>query len=259
MNAIMDYSHYNKEMRKGLEDKLFFMDKIKFDNLLDYGCADGALIKEMNEYYPDKKYIGYDFDPKMIKLSQSKNISGAKFFDDLESANNELVAGDTKSIVLCSSLIHEVYSYGNIEQINAFWHNIYHSGNYDYVVIRDMAFDKAFVSKEELSSIDDLNSVHEHGDPNQIKEFEHIWGSLSVKSNLIHFLMKYRYTVNWDREVRENYFPITIDDHFLMIPDNAEIVYFEHYLLPFLKETVSNDFGITLTEKTHVKIIVKLK
>ena len=48
--------------------------------------------------------------------------------------------------------------------------------------------------------------------------FEDVWGpicdvekkSINVK-NLIHFLIKYRYQENWEREVRENYLPVTQD------------------------------------------------
>ncbi|MGA1049083.1 MAG: hypothetical protein ACO3UU_13830, partial [Minisyncoccia bacterium] len=38
--------------------------------------------------------------------------------------------------------------------------------------------------------------------------FEKVWGSIFKDyRNFIHFLLKYRYTDNWEREVNENYLP----------------------------------------------------
>lgn len=51
-----------------------------------------------------------------------------------------------------------------------------------------------------------------------LRSFEDVWGDVcdvrarkvNVK-NLIHFLVKYRYVENWEREVQENYFPVSQD------------------------------------------------
>ena len=42
------------------------------------------------------------------------------------------------------------------------------------------------------------------------------------------------------------------------IPVHYEVVYFEHYTLPFLREQVWKDFGFTLSDPTHAKILLKL-
>ena len=45
-----DLAVYNSRMRKSLLDKIFFMDKIDgCDRFLDYGCADGSMIKFLAE------------------------------------------------------------------------------------------------------------------------------------------------------------------------------------------------------------------
>lgn len=46
MNQISDINIYTSRMEKSCEDKLFFMNKIsKVKNIVDFGCADGALIR----------------------------------------------------------------------------------------------------------------------------------------------------------------------------------------------------------------------
>lgn len=70
--------------------------------------------------------------------------------------------------------------------------------------------------------------------------------------------MKYRYTENWIREVKENYFPICTEDLLKMIPtDKYEVVYFSHYVLPFTYQRVKNDFGIKIKDNTHLQLLLK--
>ena len=54
MPDITDLTAYNLSMKKSLIDKMFFMDKID-DNIkvvMDYGCADGALIRFLAPLFP---------------------------------------------------------------------------------------------------------------------------------------------------------------------------------------------------------------
>lgn len=256
MNAISNYEVYNKEMSKGLEDKLFFMKKVAFTHLLDYGCANGMLIETMSEYFPNKNYVGYDFDERMIEFAKNKKIVNSEFFSDLSKANESLNNDKTMNAVLCSSLIHEVYSYGTDESIKDFWNNLY-SGEYQHIIIRDMALCNEELDNTKKTDKKDLKKVYSKGNFQQIEEFESIWGSLSIKKNFVHFLMKYRYIENWSREVTENYFPISIEEHINKIPSNYEVIHFEHFLLPFQREIVKKDFDIDLNTNTHIKIITK--
>lgn len=256
MNAISYYEHYNNEMSKGLEDKLFFMNKINVRNILDYGCADGSLIYEMRKYFPEKHYVGYDLDHLMIDIANHHLQKNCHFYDNLSRANMKLRSHQGNNMVLCSSLIHEVYSYGNTASINSFWDNLY-CGNYDYVVIRDMALSENEVSDTTLSDINDVRAVYELANPVHLNDFINIWGDIHLQKNLLHFLFKYRYTQNWKREVEENYFPVSIQEHLSKITDKYEMIHFEHYLLPFQKDIIKSDFGIDVNNRTHLKMILK--
>lgn len=92
-----------------------------------------------------------------------------------------------------------------------------------------------------------------------MEDFTNIWGPISSQKKLIHFLMKYRYVSNWEREVSENYLPLNIEDLIAKVSEKYRAVYQKHYVLPFLQEQVEKDFGIVLEDPTHVQLILKLR
>ena len=50
VNAIADLNKYNTDMEKSMKDKIFFLDHIKvadIDAIVDFGCANGALLDVM--------------------------------------------------------------------------------------------------------------------------------------------------------------------------------------------------------------------
>ena len=262
MNAILNYDFYNNEMKKGLEDKLFFMsNKEIYENLtsiMDYGCADGALIQEMSEIYPWVKFTGFDLDQEMINLANSKNIKNASFFNKFKNAERNNKENGNNSAILCSSLIHEVYSYGTKESIDEFWFNL-NNGTHEYIIIRDMCMSKNDAAYNTMN-IEMLNKILKYGDKRQVSDLQKVWGEFKTTADVIHFLYKYRYRDNWKRAVEENYFPIFLEDYKNLVDLNKfEIVHFEHYLLPYQKEVVKKDFKINLESSTHVKWIFKRK
>ena len=93
----------------------------------------------------------------------------------------------------------------------------------------------------------------------KLKDYETVWGKISTQHDLVHYLLKYRYTENWEREVRENYVPITLEQLLDIIPDSYEIAYCNHYTLPYTAWQIKNDFGIELTTPTHIKLILRRK
>jgi hypothetical protein len=57
---IDDVKTYNHRMEKSLIDKIFWVDKVDSSIIVDYGCADGVLLKALQKLFPDYTYIGYD-------------------------------------------------------------------------------------------------------------------------------------------------------------------------------------------------------
>lgn len=256
MQKINNLDVYTTGMQKSLNDKLFFMDKVNnIDKVIDFGCADGALIREMYKVNQNIKYLGYDNSLNMIYKARL-NTDYEKF-KNVMFVDNPSFSDSENALLNLSSVIHEVYSYSKPEEINTFWNQVFYSNNFKYIAIRDFCISKS-ISRQ--SDINDYTKVIQSADKEQIDEYESIWGSLRENRNLVHYLMKYRYTENWNREVRENYFPITLETLLSMIPTyKYEIIYFEDYILPFTKNKVKEDFDVNLHDNTHVKILLKRK
>lgn len=251
MNQISDINIYTSRMVKSCEDKLFFIDKIsKVKNIVDFGCADGSVIREMNKVLPGINYIGYDNNSDMIKIARNKSV-------DISNINYTNIFPkdicNKNSLLNLSSVIHEIYSYCSTDEVKKFWDNVFLSG-FDYVSIRDMCISE---NVYRLTNRTDYWKLINTADKNQIRDFEHNWGSLMRNNNFLHFLMKYKYVENWDREVKENYFPITLEELISKIPSDYEIAYIETYCLPYLKSIVEKDFGININDNTHVKLLLR--
>ena len=83
---------------------------------------------------------------------------------------------------------------------------------------------------------------------------------ITTSYHLYHFLLKYRYVENWDRELHENYLPLTLDGLMDIISNgNYEIVFKNLYTNQFISNQVENDFGIQMQNPTHVQLILKRK
>lgn len=252
---INNYDVYNKRMDKSFQDKLFFLDKIK-DNveaIVDFGCADGALIRHLSEL-TNTKLVGYDSDYNMIDIAKSKtNKDNCLFKEDFgEIIEEEIIPQE--SLLNISSVIHEVYSYLDSKDIEIFWNMVLDS-NFKYISIRDLC---ASESINRPSNINDYTKLIQKAKPRFLSDFESVWGSVRENRNLVHYLLKYRFLENWDREVRENYFGLSLERLLSKISmDKYEIVYFENYILPYTANKIKEDFDIELHDNTHVKLLLK--
>lgn len=256
-HKITNYAVYTEGMRKSLLDKAFFMDKVNARIIIDYGCADGTLINFLSALFPEIRYIGYDIDEEMITQARATCTNDNALFtsDWAEVMANSLPEGVEREpvAIVLSSVIHEVYAYGTRKEVDEMWNRVFHSG-FDHIVIRDMV---PSISMDTRSDINDVKHLMRKSDPGHLREFEQVWGSIEQNKNLVHFLLKYRYVDNWDREVRENYFPLTREELISSIPDEYEIDFHEHFRVPFTVRTIKQDFGITLRDNTHLKLILE--
>lgn len=247
-NKIVNIKNYNDAMKKSLKEKTFFLEKIKGTSFIDYGCADGTLLKYIQSIknLPSNRFMGYDICPEMLKIAK-KNNKDILFTDNLDLVDT---IKTKNSVLILSSIIHEIYSYANPKE---FWQEVFNKIGTKYIVIRDMMVDN---SQKKLADMQDVEKIRMSNTQN-LEEFENYWGPIDLNKTFIHYLLKYRYIENWSRELQENYLPITIEQLISKIPENYKIIYRNHYTPEYLKKSVKKDFGIILKEFTHLQIIIE--
>lgn len=253
---ISDIDSYINSMNKSIKDKLFFSDIINYDIIVDFGCGDGTFLKNISDINSNIKLIGYDLDENMLAKAKSK-LKKSVFTDDWYEVLNNIQLFKSPLLNL-SSVIHEVYSYSHGSIVKKFWEEQVFGGDFKYITIRDM-IPSTSIDKNEISQFkDDAKKIRIKSDKKYLNSFENKWGSINTNyRTLTHWLLKYRYTDNWEREVNENYLPITLETLKTKIPKNYKIIYEDNFVEPFLKQKVKNDFGIILTHPTHTKMIIK--
>jgi SAM-dependent methyltransferase len=265
-------------MTGSMGDKLFFINKLSpLENYIfvDFGCADGTLIKTLYGIYGDScRYIGYDKSEEMISFAKKNfeeviNHNEVKFtsewIDVIAAIRGEKSVWGRKPVLILSSVLHEVYSYGTEDDIRVFWNRVlYHDlpstfndDYFDYVIIRDMMMSEDMIRPSDSNFVEKIRG--NKSTSALLSRFESKWGSIDYNNQMIHFLLKYRYTINYDREVNENYFPLTIEEFMKKFESGWRIDYLERFRILFLEKQILKDFGIVLEDPTHIKAIFRRK
>lgn len=262
---INNITAYNESMMKSMEDKLWFVKHLDSESeytFVDFGCADGTLINILSQMFPKCTYIGYDVSEQMIDLAKTKfnwNPSlNIQFFTNWNNVEESLKRSCGASVLILSSVIHEIFSYGTDESINEFF-RILSNIKFRYVFIRDMMASRDMIRDSELANHVRSICYADRTLSRQLSQFEKEFSTIDNNLYLVHFLLKYRWTINWNREVKENYFPIYIEDFLNKIKDKYNINYLERFRVPFLDKCIWETFGITLTDNTHIKLFLKRK
>ena len=256
MANIQDYDIYTARMQKSVYDKMFFVDKIfddSIDTVIDFGCADGELILHLHTFMPDVRFIGYDIDETMLERARER-VPFAEFYSNW----NDINVDPDRTIVNLSSVIHEIYHYANDGDIAVFWQRILAPG-FAYITIRDM-----FKNDIDLPAGDRWRqNVIDAGYGKQLDDFEKCWGKIKTTNQKNHFLLKYKYKENWDREVSENYMPITVGElkhtvtHYM--PYGVYEIDYENFSpLPFIVNQIGKDLNLNMESfPTHLRIIFR--
>ena len=253
---ISSIDNYISGLSKSKNDKLFFLDKVKTDLIVDFGCADGSIISEIKQKNPEIKVIGYDIDETMLFLARSKNKK-ILFTDSWELVMSEVRKSKSPCLNL-SSVIHEVYSYSTSKIIKEFWEDKVFGSGFKWITIRDMIPSTKMSYKNIEEFEEDIKKVKEKSSSKYLKSFEDKWGIIDDNyRTFVHFLLKYKYEDNWGREVLENYLPLGLETLKKKIPPNYKIFYENSFILPYLSKSVKADFGIDLSHSTHTKMIIK--
>ena len=254
---ISNVDNYVEGMQKSLEDKLFFVDKLDFDVIVNFGCANGAFLSKVKKMKPNVKIIGYDLDETMLSKARAELTSEDILTSNWDQVIRE-IQGYSSPLLNLSSVIHEVYSYSHPSVVKSFWENQVFGGDFKWITIRDM-IPSCKIDKDEIESFrKDVQNVRKRANKFYLESFEKRWGTINDNyRTFCHFLLKYRYIDNWEREVKENYLPVSLETLKKKIPSNYTIQYEQDFIVPFIQENVGKAFNVKIKHSTHVKMIIK--
>ena len=262
----MDLDIYTTEMSKSIWDKAFFMDKIPGAKyVIDFGCADGAMIHYLAPLFPDITFVGYDINKELIDRARSKIPfhTNEIYFTNI----NEVILymrckPATKSEEICinfSSVLHEVFSStGGIDDIQ----DLIKELQPRYITIRDMYCDDPVNfttgSSEVVPMLDIMVSNYGTRMVDKFIEYSSKHGRLNNWRDFTHLLMKVQWIDNgWEDEIKENYFSWTLDKLYPII--GAYSLCFEaRYQLPYLSEKWKKEYGWYNPDiHTHAQFILR--
>ncbi|MBP7118985.1 class I SAM-dependent methyltransferase [Candidatus Woesebacteria bacterium] len=250
MHQIVNPEVYLARMSKPLAEKLKIVHYLpeKPLEVLDVGCADGAVTIEMARMFPETHFHGIDINPEFI--SRARDLSAGLHNVTFETIYlRNLLAREQKfdAVTFCS-VLHEFASYGegltSVVKALADAHELLKK--HGRIVIRDMIF-SGYKQKTDFGMKTVLLKIQAKKElASLISDFETHFGKLNDIYTINHFLLKYKYTDNWDREGHENYVPVTFDQYeqiFTLL--GMKVLYRDSKLLPYFEETWKQDFGFS--------------
>lgn len=248
------YNTYNARMASIVDDKLFFLNQIEADVIVDYGCADGTLLSHIHDQRPEIALVGYDISD--VELGHAvRKVPHGSFFQDWDALTTHLETHypGKRIALVASSVLHEIYAYGGMEEGEAFWSRLF-NGPFSTFIMRDMA-----LHARDYGVIDTKLSDTLLAGPvaDLAKEYEACWGSLDLREHATHFLLKYRYTDNWNHELNENYLPLTVEAIKERLSGTFAPTFQATEALPFLQKMAQIELGVSFPCTTHLKIIAQ--
>ena len=276
--VISDNETYLKGMRNTYHDKSWFMSIIpeEIDMIIDFGCADGSFIEYMKKNWPDYSYYGVEENEEFLKACKDKGIEACK---SIQEVVTKLAGHLDKTLLVMNSVLHEVYTYKGAYEAEQLWH-VFSNNGIKYIALRDMYAKGCgvFSSKTQDELYDVCRKKDKHVSANngefialgeKLDDFERQWGEVSNGYNMTHFLLKYFYNMNWERELVENYIPFHYRElHEAIREVGYDITYENFYSLPWLKQKWLNDFdcdthpalhSFIARVLTHMKLFLKFE
>ena len=255
---------YLSNMAKSFPDKAWFIGYVdpEVDVVVDFGGGSGEFCE-----YVKAKFERSGRNIRFVVIDNNEAFAAAarsRGFSTYSSLGEMFSSGEVdldRALLVMSSVIHEIYSYASgPADIDRFWNDIGRCG-FRQIAIRDMSLNyRDFMNVPSEDVIWIYENVFK--DPSMeikgvklsklVDDFEAEWGSIcdpalkkvSVK-NLVHFLIKYRYIENWDRELLENYLPVTQEKlESILTGMGYRFVKKDSSKLPFYAKTWAKDFKL---------------
>jgi SAM-dependent methyltransferase len=256
--AIADREGYLARMAKPLREKLRLARFLPAGaaDVLDVGCADGAVTCALAALFPRTSFLGIDLDGGFVDRARER-AAGRLDGPAVPNARfervylRELLArpGRFDATVFCS-VLHEFFTYGegisSVLKALADAHEVLRPGG--VILIRDMILSD--YTRESTLGVAALRAkVVARCPAPVVADFERHFGPLDTLERLNHLLLKYWYADNWARECPEHYVPVSFEQYaaiFRLLGMTRQVA--ESSALPFLVQKWGADFDLTPDE-----------
>lgn len=251
MARIANIEIYLERLSKPLQEKLRVAHYIPphAKQVVDVGCADGVVTLTLARLFPNTQFFGIDLDEGFIKKAQDaaqkesvKNVSFEKIY-----LRDLLARHERYDAVTFISVLHEFYTYGegisSVLKALADAHELLRPNG--KIVIRDMILHE-YTKHTNFRVQEIVEKVRARpGMKRLIDDCERAFGPIQTLYELNHFLLKYFYPENWERERKENYVPVTFEQYgqiFLLLGMDLQLQ--DSYTIPYLRNKWKKDFGL---------------
>ncbi len=249
MDNIQNFETYLSRMSKPLQEKLKVAKYIsqRAKSVLDVGCADGTVTLALADMFPEVNIVGIDLNSEFIDIANRRVEQRTNVKFECVYLREQLAMEERFDVVLFCSVLHEFYSYGegisSVVKALSDARELLNPGG--EVIIRDMLlYEYAEMSQLWLSEI--LKKVITEKMTPLVDDFEKYFGKMDSTKQVNHFLLKYMYTDNWQREVKENYVPVSFEKYDQIFSVLGMMVSFQRSsTIPYLKNKWKEDFGLT--------------
>lgn len=247
----VDMQKYNEDMRAGLGSKLFFLEHIPVRDIVefvDFGCGDGSLLKVLGKMCPEAHLTGVEAHDEQFFLAAT-NVPTASIHSSLYAAS---ILHCDPACLIFSSVLHEVFTPPQVDP-TAWWQGIERYG-YEYIVVRDFA-----VKVDLLRCWSYYNQLI--GTLSAQRFFKR-YASMPLRDYRkapFEFLLKYTYTDNWEREVKEHYLRLSYEEwlHMVTASGTYEVIHHADTRTKKFEKDMQRDFGFMPDFTTHIEMVLK--
>lgn len=260
---IRDIQSYINSMSRTMGDKCWWADRIapEIDTVIDFGCANGDLAVYLNRLCPGRfRYIGIDNSPEMLAMAKHNHFLHFGLYDsrfcrelselkDLSFGGRRLEPGRT--VLVLNSVMHEILSYLPDTVSDELFREMAEELGPAAIAVRDMyLYDIA--GKIDCGFFN--RTVGRTPYAGSWVEFSRDHRELVEEERILEFLLKYRYTNNWEREKREKY----LWDWMPRFGEERRgyaVSYDSAFYIPYIRQRIREDIGLDLTVNTHRKVL----
>lgn len=257
MPIIENYKVYNERMEAGIKDKLWFVDNLlpEINTIIDFGCADCALGKALEHYYPNQfRYIGIDNDARMRELSAERGFTVVDLLAGLYPLNIDY----DKTVIIFSSVMHELLSYRGEYNTIQILKEVATIG-FKQIAIRDMSANY-YIDLEDIIKNSEEIIKNSPWFPRYKDFIDYCKEYREDKSNWqLEFFLKYDYSENWQREKAERYLWNWDQITFSILHYAYNEDYNCTFRIPYQVRKIRKEFGFTIPFDTHRKILYTRK